>query len=60
VIEKLLKMQGEKLPCEKVWVDYFEMYEVHQSVEIDINGDGGRKYIITDITEEGLIVIDVH
>jgi len=60
VREKLLKMQGEKLPCEKVWADANEMYEVNQSLEIDINGDGARKYIIIDITDEGLIVIDVH
>lgn len=60
MIEKLLKMQGYKLPAEKVWVDSSEMYEVYQAIEIDINGDGKRKYIITDIIDDGLIVIDTH
>lgn len=54
--DKLLKMQGEKLPCEPVWVDRLMMYEVHDPIEIDINGEGVRKYIITDIIDEGLIV----
>ena len=54
--DKLLKMQGEKLPCEPVWVDRLMMYEVHDPIEIDINGEGVRRYIITDIIDEGLIV----
>lgn len=49
-------MQGEKLPCEPVWVDRLMMYEVHDPIEIDINGEGVRRYIITDIIDEGLIV----
>lgn len=53
-------MQGEKLPCEKVWVDCFMMYEVDDAIDIDINGDGVRKYIIVDVVEDGVVVIDTH
>lgn len=59
-MDKLLKMQGEKLPCEKVWVDRLMMYEVNDPIEIDINGDGIRKYYISDIIDDGLVVIDAH
>lgn len=53
-------MQGEKLPCEKVWVDRAMMYEVDDPIEIDINGDGVRKYFIVDVIEDGIVVIDTH
>lgn len=59
-MEKLLRMQGEKLPCEKVWVDRDMMYEVNDPIQIDINGDGVRKYYITDVIEDGVVVIDTH
>ena len=55
-MERLLKMQGEKLPCEAVWIDRVMMYEAHDPIEIDINGEGMRKYIIIDVIEDGLIV----
>lgn len=53
-------MQGEKLPCEKVWVDNHMMYEVNDPIEIDINGDGARKYYITNVIEDGVVVVEAH
>ena len=59
-MEKLFKLQGEKLPCEKVWVDSEGMYEVYNRIEVDVDESGPVEYIITDITEEGLIVTTLN
>tara|TARA_R110002033_G_scaffold165439_1_gene203344 strand:+ start:5323 stop:5502 length:180 start_codon:yes stop_codon:yes gene_type:complete len=55
-MDKLFKLQGEKLPCESVWVDSCGMYSVYDKIDIDIDNTGAAEYIITDIIEEGLIV----
>lgn len=55
-MEKLFKLQGEKLPCEKVWVDADGMYSVYDRIEVDVDKLGAVNYIITDIINEGLIV----
>lgn len=56
-MERLIKLQGEKLPQEAVWVDHSMMYEVNDPLVIDINGEGERKYIITDVITEGIIAV---
>lgn len=53
--ERLIKLQGYKLPCEQVWVDPHEMYEVYGKITLNIDGIKSE-LIITEITEEGLIV----
>jgi len=54
-MERLIKLQGYKLPCEQVWVDPNEMYEVYGKITLNIDGVKSD-LIITEITEEGLIV----
>ena len=59
-MNKLFKLQGEKLPMEKVWVDAEGMYELYQRIEVDVDKVGPVEFIITDITEEGLIVTTLN
>ena len=54
--EKLVAIKGEKLPCEKVWVTATDMYEVYSRIELCIDGGDSSEMIITDITDEGLVV----
>lgn len=58
-MKRLLKLQGEKLPCEQVWVDAEGMYSVYDTVEVDIDNKL-HAFIIISITEEGLICEDLH
>ena len=51
---------GEKLPCEKVYVDEHDMYKVHDVLDLDIDEQGAGKYIITDIIEDGIIVTRIN
>ena len=59
-MEALFKLQGEKLPAEKVWVDAEGMYSVYDRIEIDIDQTGVVEVIVTDITEDGLIVTTLN
>ena len=54
--EKLIAIQGYKLPGELVWVTTEDMYEVHSKIDLIIDGAKSAKFIITDIKDEGLIV----
>ena len=54
--EKLVVIKGKKLPCEKVWVTAQDMYEVHGRIRLCIDGGEQAEMIITDITDEGLVV----
>jgi hypothetical protein len=54
-MERLIKLQGHKLPCEQVWVDPHQMYEVYGRITLNIDGVTSE-LIITEIIEEGLIV----
>lgn len=56
----LLKLHGEKLPQEKVWVDAEGMYEVYDKIDVNIDNSNITKYIITDITDDGLIVTTLN
>ena len=60
MMESLIKLQGEKLRQEAVWVDHSMMYEVNDPLIIDINGEGERKYIITDVITEGIIAVPIQ
>jgi len=55
-MERLIVLPGYKLPCEQVWVDANEMYEVYSFIEIDIDSQGPVKFIITGVEDNGLIV----
>lgn len=60
-MEILIKMQGgEKLPCEKVYVDENEMYRVYDVLDLDIDEQGAGKYIITDIIEDGILITRIN
>lgn len=59
-MKRLLKLQGEKLPQEKVWVDADGMYEVYDRIDINIQDIDVHTFIITDITIEGLMVDTLH
>ena len=54
--ETLVIIKGEKLPGEKVWVTAEEMYEVYGRINLCIDNNGESEMIITDITDEGLVV----
>lgn len=54
--ERLIKLQGYKLPCEQVWVDSNEMYEVYGKIKVSIDNAPVTELIITEILEEGLVV----
>ena len=54
--EKLVIIKGYCLPGEKVWVTAEEMYEVYGRITLCIDNNGESEMIITDITDEGLIV----
>ena len=54
--EKLVIIKGYRLPQEKVWVTAQDMYEVHGRIRLCIDGDSEADMIITDITDEGLVV----
>ncbi len=54
--ERLIKLQGYKLPGEQVWVDPNEMYEVYGRITISIDNAPATELIITEVIEEGLIV----
>lgn len=54
--ETLVIIKGEKLPGEKVWVTAEEMYEVYGRINLCIDNNGQSEMIITDITDEGLVV----
>ena len=59
-MEQLFRLDGEKLPMEKVWVDAHDMYEVYGRITVDVDETGPTEFIITDIIEEGLIVDTVQ
>jgi hypothetical protein len=55
-MERLFRLDGEKLPGESVWVDAQGMYEVYGRITVDVDKAGPTEFIITDIVNEGLIV----
>lgn len=55
-MQKLIILQGYKLPGEQCWVDSNEMYEVYNTITISIDNAPATDLIITEITEEGLVV----
>lgn len=55
-MQKLIILQGYKLPCEQVWVDPHQMYEVFDKITISIDNAPTSELIITEVLEEGLIV----
>ena len=59
-MNKLFKLQGEKLPGERVWVDAEGMYELYGRIEVNVDKVGPVEFIITDIIEEGLIVTTLN
>lgn len=54
--EKLIAIQGYKLPGEEVWVTQEDMYEVYSRIDLMINGAESVGFIITKIVNEGLYV----
>lgn len=54
--EKLVIIKGYCLPGEKVRVTATDMYEVYGRINLCIDDDGESEMIITDITDEGLVV----
>ena len=54
--EKLIAIQGYKLPGEEVWVTQEDMYEVYSKIDLIINGEPSTEFIITKIVDEGLFV----
>jgi len=54
--EKLIAIQGYKLPCEEVWVTSEDMYEVYSKIDLMIDGSPTKEFIITSIKDEGLYV----
>ena len=55
-MERLIVLDGYKLPCENVWVDANEMYQVYGKIKLSIDGAPETELIITEILEEGLVV----
>lgn len=54
--EKLIAIQGYKLPGEECWVTAEDMYEVYSRIDLMIDGAASAEFIITGIKDEGLIV----
>lgn len=54
--EKLIAIQGYKLPAEQVWVTTKDMYEVYSRIELVIDGEPMQEFIITKIVDKGLFV----
>ena len=54
--EKLIAIQGYKLPGEEVWVTEQDMYEVYSRIDLMVDGSPSTEFIITGIKDEGLIV----
>ena len=54
--EKLIAIQGYKLPGEECWVTTEDMYEVYSRIDLMIDGAESVEFIITCIKDEGLIV----
>ena len=54
-MERLIVLEEYKLPCEQVRVDAAEMYEVYQSIKVEVD-DVPTNFIITEIIDEGLVV----
>ena len=54
--EKLIAIQGEKLPGEEIWVTQEDMYEVYSKISLMIDGAASSDFIITKIIDEGVIV----
>ena len=59
-MNKLFKLQGEKLPGEKYWVTADDTYELYGRIEVNVDSVGPVEFIITDIIEEGLIVTTLN
>lgn len=58
--ETLLIIKGYCLPGEKVWVTADDMYEVYGKITICMDEGDESEMIITDITDEGLVVQQVQ
>jgi len=56
VSEKLIAIQGYKLPAEEVWVTTEDMYEVYSRIDLIIDGAPKQEFIITKIVDKGLFV----
>ena len=54
--EKLIAIQGYKLPGESVWVTAEDMYEIYSKIDLMIDGAPSKKFIITKIVDKGLFV----
>lgn len=54
--ETLVIIKGYKLPGEAVWVTEHDMYEVYNRISLCIDNNDEAEMIITDITDEGLVV----
>ena len=54
--ETLVIIKGYKLPGEAVWVTTTDMYEVYGKINLCIDEGVEAEMIITDITDEGLVV----
>ena len=54
--EVLVIIKGYKLPGEAVWVTEHDMYEVYNRISLCIDNNDESEMIITDITDEGLVV----
>ena len=52
----LVVIKGYKLPGEAVWVTEHDMYEVYGKINLCIDEGVEAEMIITDITDEGLVV----
>ena len=52
-MERLIILEGYKLPGEQVWVDPHEMYEVHGKIKVSIDDAPVSELIITEVLEEG-------
>lgn len=58
--EKLIAIQGYKLPAEDVWVTEQDVYEVYSRIDLVVDGAESAEFIITGIKDEGLIVETIH
>ena len=54
--EKLIAIQGYKLPGEAYWVTEQDMYEVYSRISLCIDGAASSDFIITKIIDEGVVV----
>jgi hypothetical protein len=54
--QKLIAIQGYKLPGEEVWVTTEDMYEVYSRIDLMIDGAPSSGFIITGIIDKGLLV----